>query len=74
MGKYSLLNVFSRENGRVSGVWLQDFTGSLYEALQLARDTEKANSNRIEIAVVERVGGSISDYSLKTNLEEIRQI
>jgi hypothetical protein len=72
MGKYSLIQVSSRNNGLINGVWLQDCTGSLEEAFQRAKDTEKANSNRIEVAVVESVLGGSPNYSLKTGLEEIK--
>lgn len=71
MKKFSLVNISKRENGMVSGVWIQDFTGSKEEVFKLARNTERANGNRIEIAVVERIGGSSPNYDYLTNIKEI---
>lgn len=71
MGKYSLVNVSGRMNGKVSGTWLQDVTGSVEEAIERARSTERANGNRIEVAVVDRIEGSTPRYNHLTNLEEI---
>lgn len=71
MKKFSLVNVSERKGELVSGVWIQDFTGSKEGAFRLAKDTEKANGNRIEIAVVERLGGSTPNYNYLTNIREI---
>lgn len=71
MNKFSLINVSERKNGLVSGNWIQDFTGTKEEAFQRAKDTEKANSYRISVAVVEKVGGSTPSYDYLTNLKEI---
>jgi hypothetical protein len=71
MSKYSLLNVSERGNGLVSGVWLQDFTGTKDEAFKHARGTEKANGNRIEVAVVERIEGSTASYNYLTDVKEV---
>ena len=64
--KFSLINVVREENGLVDGVWIQNYTGTLEEAAQWARDTEKANSNRITVAVVEQYVYGCPDYSLVT--------
>lgn len=51
--KFALINVSCEQNGFVSGSWIQDFTGTLEQAAEYARETEMANSNRITVAVVE---------------------
>ncbi len=56
--RYSLINVQKEQDGIVDGNWLQDYTGDLKDAVICARETEKLNSNRIDIAVVEAVTGS----------------
>lgn len=71
MGKFSLLTVVERKDGLVSGNWIQDFTGSVDEAIECARATEKANSNRVEVAVVERTGGSVASFAYISNEKEI---
>ncbi|MEC4565367.1 hypothetical protein L8C07_05370 [Paenibacillus sp. CMAA1739] len=71
MNKFSLVNVAERKNGRVSGVWLQDVTGTKNEAFKCARDTEKANGNRIEVAVVKRIEGSTPNYDYLTSIKEV---
>lgn len=71
MNKYSLINVSERKNGLVSGVWIQDFTGTKEGVLQMAKNTEKANGNRIDVAVVNCVGGSAPVYDYLTNIKEI---
>ena len=69
--KYSLLNVSKEENGMVCGVWMQDYTGTFSEAVQKARDTEKANCNRVNVAVVDHLNGSSPDYSYRTRLKRL---
>jgi hypothetical protein len=71
--RYSLVSVSREENGLVDGVWVQDCTGTLDEAIKRARDTEKANSNRISVAVVESLNGSTPNYCQRTNLERLDQ-
>lgn len=71
MNKFSLINVSERKGGLVSGNWIQDVTASKEEAFKRARDTEKANGNRIEVAVVERIGGSTPNYDYMTNIREV---
>lgn len=49
-----LLQIDKEENGIVDGTYLQWCCAcTLDEAIKRARDTEKANSNRIKIAVVD---------------------
>jgi hypothetical protein len=68
MTKFSLIQIYNEVNGFVDGVWLQDHTGSLDSAIRKANETEKANSNRINVAVVERINSATPDYDLLTNL------
>lgn len=73
MGKYSLIQVFSEENGAISGVWLQHSVGSTIDAFKKARATEKANSNRIKVAVVPEVPGAPPHFNLRTGLIPITE-
>lgn len=57
--RYSLINVWVENNGYVNGFWVQNFTGTLSDAIKCAKALEKANSNHIEVAVTEVVKGSI---------------
>ena len=72
--KFSLINVEKAENGLISGVWLQDYTGSLEGAVDKAKATERANSNRIKVAVVDKINNTLPDYSLLSGLKEINLI
>ena len=73
MAQYSLIQVTKRHDGFIDGVWVQNKTGEKEYALEAARATEKANSNRIKIAVVENdywmYGGP--NYNHYKNLVEI---
>ncbi len=69
--KFSLIQIYNETNGYVDGVWIQDFTGNLNEAIKKATNTEKANSNRIKVAIVERVGSSTPNYCLLKNLKQL---
>ncbi|TCI99588.1 hypothetical protein [Cytobacillus praedii] len=71
MMKFSLIQIYNEVDGFVNGVWLQDHTGNLNSAIRKANETEKANSNRIKVAVVERIGGSAPNYCLLTNLKRL---
>ena len=57
--RFSLINVYQQRGNVVDGNWIQDFTGTLEEAIQEARDTERVNGGRITVAVVEGLAGSI---------------
>lgn len=69
--RYSLILVYKEYDGFVDGVWIQDSNGSLEKAIEVARDTEKANSNRITVAVVESLNSCTPDYNIKTRLKRI---
>lgn len=68
--KFSLIQIYQESDDYVDGVWIQDYTGSLDEAIQKARATEVANSNRIKIAVVDKLSG-IHDYNLLKHLKRL---
>ena len=69
--RYSLINIVNEKDGLVDGVWIQNHTGTLKTAIKVARDTEKANSNRIIVGVVEDLNYSSPNYSLKKGLKRL---
>lgn len=69
--KFSLLNVWEERGGLVDGTWIQDVTGTLEEAIECARATERANGNRIAVAVVPRTSSTISDYNPQKGLKRL---
>lgn len=53
----------------INGNWIQDCTAcELEEAVKRARATEKANGNRIQVAVVDSYLFGVKDYGYKTGL------
>lgn len=65
---YMLLNVYKEKNGLVSGNFMEWCSNcSLDEAIKRARETEKVNSNRINVAVVDELYDSYKTnyYNLK---------
>lgn len=69
--RYSLINVFNEHDGYVDGNWIQDFSGSFEKACRFARETEKINSNRLDIAVVEKLSGACPNYYHRTGLKRL---
>ncbi|MBG9693165.1 hypothetical protein ABD91_20710 [Lysinibacillus sphaericus] len=69
--KFSLIQIYSEKDGHVDGIWIQDYTGSLNNAIKEANETERANSNRIKVAVVEKIGGHIPEYNLLKSLKRL---
>ena len=69
--RYSLINVYKEYCGLVDGTWIQDCTGTLEDVTKAARDTERANSNRITVAVVSAINSCSPDYSPKTGLKRL---
>lgn len=69
--RYSLINIVNEKDGLIDGVWLQNHIGTLETAEKAARNTEKANSNRIIVGVVEDINCSFPDYSLKKGLKRL---
>ena len=56
MAKFSLINVSSvNENGTINGSLMQGHIGTLETAIQKAKDTNKANGNCLDIAVVDEI-------------------
>ena len=55
--KYSLINVAGIQHGKIYGYWLIDHIGTLDSAIECAIATEKVNSNKIDVAVVDQVTG-----------------
>lgn len=69
---YSLVTVFEEYNGLVDGVWMQHCMGTtLEDATERARATEKVNSNRITVAVVEHLPFSCPNYCLMRELKRL---
>lgn len=68
---YSLVNVINEKGGLVDGIWMQDHHGTLGAAIEDAQATEAANSNRITVAVVERLSGSSPNYCILKQLERL---
>ena len=58
MATFSLINISFRDESLVSGNWIQNVIGSLEEAIERAKSTEKANGNKIEVAVVDEIMSS----------------
>lgn len=50
--RYSLINIAQDYGDTVDGFWLQNVTGTYAEAVSIARETEKANGDRIRVAIV----------------------
>ena len=69
--KFSLINVIEQSGQLVSGYWLQDHSGSLASAIQAAHDTEAANGNKIDVAVVDAVSSPCADLSYWRNLNQL---
>lgn len=70
--KLSLIQVHEEtKDGRISGTWIQDHHGTLETALIKAMATEKANSNRIKIAITEQINGSAPNYNFLTGLKRL---
>lgn len=70
---YSLFSVSKRhDNGTIDGNWMQNLTArTLDEMQEIAEATRKANSRRINMAIVDYfvVGGP--DYGYKIGLKEV---
>lgn len=68
---YSLIVIYKESGDMVDGTWIQNFTGTLAEASRAARETEKANSDRIKVAVVDSVNSCCPDYNPRKNLKRL---
>lgn len=59
---YMLLNVYCEKDGFVSGNFIQWCCAcSLSEAIKRAEETERANSNRIDVAVIDEPYNAYAD-------------
>jgi hypothetical protein len=66
--KFSLINVQASTGPLVNGYWLQDHIGTLASATARARVLEAANSDKIDVAVVEELSTTTPAFSYWTNL------
>lgn len=75
---YMLLLIDKEENGKVDGTHLQWCSGcSIEEAEKSARATEKANGNRISVAVIDEVYDSYAmgrQYKEKKRLDNSEEV
>lgn len=69
--RYSLINVACERDGLIDGNWVQDCTGTLIDAIKRARETERVNSYRITVAVVEGVNSTAPMLSYYHDLERL---
>ena len=70
MNRFSIINVSHRESGFVSGNWVVDVSGTLEEARERLAAINKANSNRLDLAVVEFING-FSQFQFITKTKEL---
>jgi len=69
---YSLIQVYNEVDDNVDGVWIQDCSGTTLEiAVARAKATERANRNRIKVAVVESLGLLCPNYDYRTGLKRL---
>jgi len=68
--RFSLINISSEQDGKVSGYWIQNHIGTLESAKKVAKETEAVNSNKINVAVVEE-GSSSSMLNFYRDLERL---
>ena len=65
---FSLINVYKTENNKVEGNWIQDHIGTIESAIEEAIKTESVNSNRIDVAVVDKISSATPILSMHYNL------
>jgi len=71
MSKFSLINISSEKNEYVSGYWIQDHIGNLESANVLVSETNIANNNKLNIAIVEEISSTVPGLSIYTNLKRL---
>lgn len=69
--KFSLINVSAEKDGKVDGYWVQDHIGDLKSAIKAAKETEKANNNKIKVAVVDQVSNTTPSLDIFTGLKRL---
>lgn len=72
--KFSLMLVYKDHGNTIDGNWIQDHIGVLGTAIQKAKDIKDANSNRINIAIVEEIVGTCPGLRFCTNLIKLAMI
>lgn len=73
--QFSLMQITNTSpSGLIDGVWLQDCVATTLEnAIKTAKATEKANSNRIKVAVVKKVEGTNLIGAMRYELKDLRK-
>jgi hypothetical protein len=66
-----LINVAESSGPHAPGTWLQDHVGTLASAREAARATEAANSNKIEVAVVDELSSTTPALSYWRDLTRL---
>lgn len=69
--KFSLINIAEQSGPLISGYWVQNHVGTLESARKVARATEAANSNKIEVAVVTELSSTTPALSYWSNLTRL---
>lgn len=69
--KYSLINVDVDNGETVDGYWLQDVNGTFEDALRATQETERVNSYRIQVAVVEQINSPVAILGYWKNKRKI---
>lgn len=73
--QFSLMQITNTSSsGLIDGVWLQDCVATTLEnAIETAKATERANSNRIKVAVVEKIEGTNFIGAIRYDLKNLRK-
>ena len=69
--RYSLINVYREVSGFVDGVWIVDCTGTIDTASRKSKSIERANGNKIVVAVVESLNYSSPNFCFRTGLKRL---
>jgi hypothetical protein len=69
--KFSLINVVESAGLFVSGYWIQNHIGTIASASEIARATEAANSNKIDVAVVAEIPSPCAALGYWANLPRL---
>jgi hypothetical protein len=69
--KFSLINIIESAGALISGYWVQNHVGTLASAIEAARATEAANSNKITIAVVAELSSTTPALSYWRDLPRL---
>jgi len=69
--KFSLINIVESSGPLISGYWVQNHIGTLASARKVARATEAANHNKIEVAIVAELSSTTPALGFYTNLTRL---